>query len=158
MTSPSPGPAARRGAAAADDPWALNADLHCHSAISDGTLSPEAVVARAHAQGVQMLSLTDHDELAGQAAALETARKLGIAYVPGIEISVTWAGETIHVLGLGIDPDDAALAAGVAGVRDGDGFAPFWPYLNTLSPEHRARALDLIRRYNEGERWTSCQS
>jgi predicted metal-dependent phosphoesterase TrpH len=119
MTSPSPGPAARRGAAAADDPWALNADLHCHSAISDGTLSPEAVVARAHAQGVQMLSLTDHDELAGQAAALETARKLGIAYVPGIEISVTWAGETIHVLGLGIDPDDAALAAGVAGVRAG---------------------------------------
>lgn len=102
-----------------DDPWALNADLHCHSAISDGTLSPEAVVERAHAQGVDLLALTDHDELGGQAAAMRTAHALGLAYVPGIEISVTWANETIHVLGLGIDPDDGVLVGGVAGVRAG---------------------------------------
>jgi len=102
-----------------EDPWALNADLHCHSAVSDGTLSPEAVVARAHAQGVGLLALTDHDELGGQAAAMRAARALGLAYVPGIEISVSWAHETIHVLGLGIDPGNTALASGVAGVRAG---------------------------------------
>lgn len=107
------------GLARHDDPWALNADLHCHSAVSDGTLSPEAVVMRAHAQGVGLLALTDHDELGGQAAARRAAEAVGLAYVPGIEISVTWAGETIHVLGLGVDPDDAALARGVAGVRAG---------------------------------------
>ena len=102
-----------------DDPWALNADLHCHSAVSDGTLSPEALVARAHAQGVGLLALTDHDELGGQAAAMRAARGLGLAYVPGIEISVSWANETIHVLGLGIDPGNTTLASGVAGVRAG---------------------------------------
>jgi predicted metal-dependent phosphoesterase TrpH len=102
-----------------DDPWALNADLHCHSAVSDGTLSPEALVARAHAQGVGLLALTDHDELGGQAAAMRAARGLGLAYVPGIEISVSWAHETIHVLGLGIDPGNTTLASGVAGVRAG---------------------------------------
>ena len=95
------------------DPWRLNADLHCHSTISDGTLEPEAVVARAHAQGVELLSLTDHDELSGQLRARAAADALGLAYVPGVEISVTWAGETIHVVGLGIDPLDADLVAGV---------------------------------------------
>jgi len=101
------------------DPWRLNADLHCHSTISDGTLEPEAVVARAHAQGVELLSLTDHDELSGQLRARAAADALGLAYVPGVEISVTWAGETIHVVGLGIDPLDADLVAGVARTRDG---------------------------------------
>ncbi|MBK8767519.1 MAG: PHP domain-containing protein [Burkholderiaceae bacterium] len=101
------------------DPWRLNADLHCHSTISDGTLEPEAVVARAHAQGVELLSLTDHDELSGQLRAQAAADALGLAYVPGVEISVTWAGETIHVVGLGIDPLDADLVAGVARTRDG---------------------------------------
>ncbi|MBP8307437.1 MAG: PHP domain-containing protein [Burkholderiaceae bacterium] len=103
----------------AQDPWRLNADLHCHSTISDGTLEPEAVVARAHAQGVELLSLTDHDELSGQLRARAAADALGLAYVPGVEISVTWAGETIHVVGLGIDPLDADLVAGVARTRDG---------------------------------------
>ena len=103
----------------ARDPWRLNADLHCHSTISDGTLEPEAVVARAHAQGVELLSLTDHDELSGQLRARAAADALGLAYVPGVEISVTWAGETIHVVGLGIDPLDADLVAGVARTRDG---------------------------------------
>jgi len=101
------------------DPWRLNADLHCHSTISDGTLEPEDVVARAHAKGVELLSLTDHDELSGQARAQAAADSLGLAYVPGVEISVTWAGETIHVVGLGIDPLDADLVAGVARTRDG---------------------------------------
>ncbi len=101
------------------DPWRLNADLHCHSTVSDGTLEPEAVVARAHANGVELLSLTDHDELSGQARAQAAAAALGLRYVPGVEISVTWAGETIHVVGLGVDPTDVELVAGVARTRDG---------------------------------------
>ena len=101
------------------DPWRLNADLHCHSTISDGTLEPEDVVARAHAHGVELLSLTDHDELSGQVRAQAAADALGLPYVPGVEISVTWAGETIHVVGLGIDPLNADLIAGVARTRDG---------------------------------------
>ncbi len=101
------------------DPWRLNADLHCHSTISDGTLAPADVVARAHANGVELLSLTDHDELSGQASAQAAADALGLRYVPGVEISVTWAGETIHVVGLGVNPVDAELVAGVARTRDG---------------------------------------
>ena len=100
------------------DPWRLNADLHCHSTISDGTLEPEAVVARAHAQGVELLSLTDHDELSGQLRAQAAADALGLAYVPGVEISVTWSGRTIHILGLGLDPSAPALNAGLLGVRE----------------------------------------
>ncbi len=101
------------------DPWRLNADLHCHSSISDGTLAPEAVVARAHEKGVQLLSLTDHDELAGQARAQAKARELGLPYVAGVEISITWAGETIHVVGLDVDPNNPELIDGVARTRDG---------------------------------------
>ncbi|HPU50265.1 MAG TPA: 3',5'-nucleoside bisphosphate phosphatase [Burkholderiaceae bacterium] len=101
------------------DPWRLNADLHCHSTISDGTLEPEAVVERAYEKGVELLSLTDHDELSGQARAQAAAARLGLPYVPGVEISVTWAGETIHVVGLGVDPLDADLVSGVSRTRDG---------------------------------------
>jgi 3',5'-nucleoside bisphosphate phosphatase len=97
----------------------LNADLHSHSNISDGTLTPEALAERAHAQGVELWSLTDHDELAGQARAREAALDLGLSYLAGTEISVTFADETVHVLGLGIDPEDEALAAGLAAVRSG---------------------------------------
>jgi 3',5'-nucleoside bisphosphate phosphatase len=97
----------------------LNADLHSHSNLSDGTLTPEALAERAHAHGVELWSLTDHDELAGQARAREAALDLGLQYLTGTEISVTFADETVHVLGLGIDPDDEALAAGLAGVRAG---------------------------------------
>ena len=101
------------------DPWRINADLHCHSSVSDGTLEPEALAARAHAQGVEIFSLTDHDELGGQARAARAAQALGMAYVPGVEISVTWAGETIHVVGLGVDPTDRSLLDGIARTRDG---------------------------------------
>jgi predicted metal-dependent phosphoesterase TrpH len=82
---------------------ALNADLHCHSDRSDGTLAPAEVVRRAHANGVEMLALTDHDELDGLEEAAAEARRLGLRFVPGVEISVSWAGETVHVLGLGVE-------------------------------------------------------
>jgi hypothetical protein len=101
------------------DPRRLNADLHCHSNVSDGVLAPADLVRRAHARGVQMLALTDHDELDGLARARAVADELGLPFVPGVEISVTWAGETIHVLGLGVDAESAGLAQGMARTRAG---------------------------------------
>ena len=97
----------------------LNVDLHCHSNVSDGTLPPEAVAARAHAQGVDVWALTDHDELAGQQRARETALDLGLGYLTGTEISVSFAGETVHIVGLGFDADNRALADGLAATRAG---------------------------------------
>ena len=96
-----------------------NADLHTHSNVSDGTLAPEALAARAHSQGVQLWSLTDHDELSGQQRACDTALALGMDYLSGTEISVSFAGETVHIVGLGFDTDDAALQAGLAATRSG---------------------------------------
>jgi hypothetical protein len=80
-------------------------------------LTPAAVVRRAAANGVQVLALTDHDELAGLAAAQAAADACGVRLVPGVEISITWGGITIHVVGLGIDPGSDSLARGLAHVR-----------------------------------------
>jgi len=99
----------------------VNADLHCHSAFSDGTLEPETLAARAKANGVELWSLTDHDELAGQRRARAAAEALGLPYLTGTEISVSFAGTTVHVVGLGFDADDPALAAGLATTRGGRG-------------------------------------
>src|SRR5579875_2914071 len=98
---------------------ARNADLHCHSTVSDGLLAPQDVAARAAAHGVTLWALTDHDEVAGQAAAREAATSLGMAYLSGVEISVTWAGRTLHIVGLGIDPDNAELVQGLERTRSG---------------------------------------
>jgi predicted metal-dependent phosphoesterase TrpH len=96
-----------------------NADLHCHSAISDGTLEPEAVAARAAANGVELWALTDHDEIGGQQRARDAALALGLSYLTGAEISVTFAGVTVHIIGLGFDAVDAALVSGLAATRGG---------------------------------------
>jgi len=97
----------------------LNADLHCHSVVSDGTLTPEALAERASTNGVQLWALTDHDEIAGQHRAAAAARVHGMAYLTGTEISVSFAGTTVHIVGLGFDPDDAALTQGLAATRGG---------------------------------------
>ena len=97
----------------------LNADLHCHSLVSDGTLTPEALAARAKANGVQLWALTDHDEIGGQQRARDAALREGLAYLTGTEISVTFAGVTVHIVGLGFDADDAALREGLARTRGG---------------------------------------
>jgi hypothetical protein len=97
----------------------LNADLHCHSVVSDGTLEPEALAARARANGVDLWALTDHDEIGGQHRARAAALANGMAYLTGVEISITFAGTTVHIVGLGFDPDDAALAAGLRATRGG---------------------------------------
>lgn len=97
----------------------LNADLHCHSRVSDGTLEPEALAARAHANGVDLWALTDHDEVGGQHRARAAAQAQGLAYLTGVEISITFLGETVHIVGLGFDADDAALQAGLTATRGG---------------------------------------
>jgi predicted metal-dependent phosphoesterase TrpH len=97
----------------------LNADLHCHSIVSDGTLTPEALAERAKTNGVELWALTDHDEVGGQHKAAAAAKAQGMAYLTGTEISVTFAGETVHIVGLGFDPDDAALRQGLHNTRNG---------------------------------------
>lgn len=97
----------------------LNADLHCHSNVSDGTLTPETLAARAKANGVELWALTDHDEVGGQQRARDAARALGLPWLSGCEISVTFAGETVHIVGLGFDIDDAQLTQGLAATRGG---------------------------------------
>lgn len=99
--------------------YPLNPDLHCHSNASDGWLTPTEVVRRAHANGVDMLALTDHDTLAGLDEAAEEAGSLGLRLVCGVEISVSFASETVHIVGLGLDRRDATLLAGLAGLRAG---------------------------------------
>ena len=96
-----------------------NADLHCHSTVSDGTLQPEALAARAKANGVELWALTDHDEIGGQQRARDAALALGLPYLAGVEISVTFAGLTVHIVGLGFDLDNPALKAGLEATRGG---------------------------------------
>ena len=97
----------------------LNIDLHCHSHVSDGVLSPTDVVARAAANGVDVFALTDHDDVAGLTEAQAAANKLGIAFIPGVEISVTWHGHTVHIVGLRINPLNDVLVNGLQGIRTG---------------------------------------
>ena len=97
----------------------LNADLHCHSVVSDGTLTPEALAARASANGVELWALTDHDEIGGQHRAATAARSNGMRYLTGTEISVTFAGETVHIVGLGFDADDPGMLQGLRDTRGG---------------------------------------
>ncbi len=96
-----------------------NADLHCHSVVSDGTLTPEALAERAKANGVDLWALTDHDEIDGQARALAAARAQGMRYLTGTEISVTFANQTVHIVGLGFDAHNTALAEGLRRTRGG---------------------------------------
>lgn len=78
-------------------------DLHCHSTVSDGTRSPAWLAQRAHEQGVDLWALTDHDEVAGVAEAAEAASRLGVPFLSGVEISITWQEKTIHIVALGVD-------------------------------------------------------
>ena len=94
-------------------------DLHCHSTYSDGILAPAEVVRRAASRGVDVLALTDHDELQGLAEARAAAAVAGIAFVNGSELSVSWEAHTLHVVALNVDPDNAALGEGLAAIRAG---------------------------------------
>ncbi|MBC7702542.1 MAG: PHP domain-containing protein [Rhodoferax sp.] len=96
-----------------------NADLHCHSVVSDGTLTPEVLAERAARNGVELWALTDHDEIGGQTRALAAARVQGMHYLTGVEISITFIGKTVHIVGLGFDVDDTQLTQGLIQTRAG---------------------------------------
>ena len=97
----------------------LNVDLHCHSNVSDGVLPPAAVAEHAHKAGVNVWALTDHDEVGGVASAREAAQLYGMRFVSGVEISITWANETVHIVGLQIDENNATLVKGLEETRSG---------------------------------------
>ena len=93
-----------------------NIDLHCHSTISDGLLSPRSLVSFAAEKNVSVLALTDHDDIAGLEQAKKYADELNIVFINGVEISVTWNKRTLHILGLNIDITNQEL---ISGIRDG---------------------------------------
>lgn len=95
----------------------MNIDLHSHSRISDGLLSPATLVERAKARGVDVLALTDHDETSGLPEACERAKNIGVHLIQGVEVSVSWGDDTVHVVGLHIDPERGELKAGLSRVR-----------------------------------------
>lgn len=97
----------------------LNADLHSHSQVSDGTLSPEAMAQRAKANGVELWALTDHDEIGGLERARQAARALSLPFLTGTEISVTFVGQTVHIVGLGFDHNNPRLTEGLWQTRSG---------------------------------------
>jgi predicted metal-dependent phosphoesterase TrpH len=97
----------------------MKVDLHSHSTCSDGLLSPAELVERAVLRGVDMLALTDHDELAGLASARAAAAQWGLRLIDGVEISVQWEETTLHIVGLNVDPDHAPLMDGLAAIRSG---------------------------------------
>ncbi|MEP6609479.1 MAG: PHP domain-containing protein, partial [Burkholderiaceae bacterium] len=98
---------------------AIRADLHSHSIFSDGTMAPGELVRRASAQGVELYALTDHDEVAGLPEARSASAECELAFVPGVEVSVTWGGKTLHIVGLNVDAESTTLQQGLASVRAG---------------------------------------
>lgn len=96
-----------------------NYDLHCHSTASDGLLAPAELVRRAAANGVDVLALTDHDEISGLVEARAAAAELGLRFVDGVEVSISWGGITIHIVGLNIDPRNVQLQQGLQSIRQG---------------------------------------
>ena len=99
----------------------LDYDLHCHSTVSDGLLSPTELVARAAERGVKFLALTDHDDVAGLDEARAAAVGHGIQLINGVEISVSWRSHTLHIVGLNVDPAYPPLAEGLRSIRNGRG-------------------------------------
>ena len=97
----------------------MDVDLHCHSTASDGALAPAVVVARAHERGVRLLALTDHDTLEGLDEARAAALALDMQLINGIELSCTWGGATIHVLGYAFRSDAPALLKSIAELHEG---------------------------------------
>jgi predicted metal-dependent phosphoesterase TrpH len=95
-------------------------DLHSHTTASDGMLAPEALVERAVAMGVDVLAITDHDTLAGVAAAGQAIirQSLPLTLIPGVEISTLWQNHEIHIVGLGVDAAHPAMTALLAAQRE----------------------------------------
>lgn len=96
----------------------LRYDLHAHSVYSDGTLTPAELVQRAARADVAVLALTDHDSTDGLTEAGNAAAPLGVQLVPGVEVSVSWRGQTVHIVGLQVDAAHAGMQHGLRGLRE----------------------------------------
>lgn len=88
-------------------------DLHCHSHFSDGQLSPAALLQLAQQNDITHLALTDHDTVNGLAQAQQAADQLNITLIKGLELSCSWNGQLLHVVGLGVDPLNTTLLEGI---------------------------------------------
>ncbi|MSQ04625.1 MAG: PHP domain-containing protein [Nitrosomonadaceae bacterium] len=97
----------------------FNIDLHCHSTVSDGSLTPTQLIARAILRKVNVLALTDHDSVSGLNEARLAANGANIIFINGVEISVSWRNQTLHIVGLGINPEYSMLVEGLASIRYG---------------------------------------
>ncbi|KDN12401.1 phosphatase [Snodgrassella communis] len=97
----------------------MSIDLHCHSIVSDGALTPAEIVQRAQVNGCTLLALTDHDHTGGVAAARLQATQSGITLINGVEVSVSWRGRTIHIVGLNIALEDERLQTLLQRLRSG---------------------------------------
>jgi len=96
-----------------------NFDLHNHSTRSDGLLSPTQLIELAARTGVDAIALTDHDTVEGLHEAAEAARRHGIGFVPGVEVSVSWGDTTLHIVGLQVDAASSVLREGLNSIRAG---------------------------------------
>lgn len=110
----------------------MSADLHTHTTASDGTFPPTELVEAAHARGITLLAVTDHDTTAGVPEAQAAARRLGVTFLPGVELSAEGAPGKCHLLGLGIDPQHPRLA----------------DTLHSLSENRRERNCKMVARLN----------
>jgi predicted metal-dependent phosphoesterase TrpH len=93
-------------------------DFHTHSHFSDGVLAPAVLVERARARNVGTLALTDHDTTAGLAEARAACAASGIRFVPGVELSANWRGQTIHIVGLQVDEAHAGFNSHLVAVLE----------------------------------------
>lgn len=93
-------------------------DLHTHSTASDGSLAPEALIARAIEHNVDVLALTDHDGTEGIMAAQQAAQDTELTLIPGVELSVSWGSKVIHIVGLNIDIQNQQLQQGLSELRE----------------------------------------
>lgn len=93
-------------------------DLHTHSTASDGSLAPEALIARAIEHNVDVLALTDHDGTEGILAAQQAAKETELTLIPGVELSVSWGSKVIHIVGLNIDIQNQQLQQGLSELRE----------------------------------------
>jgi predicted metal-dependent phosphoesterase TrpH len=105
-------------------------DLHLHTTASDGQCAPADLVARARDAGITVLAVTDHDTMAGVSEAAAHAARLGLGFVPGIEMTAVHDGHDVHVLGYWVDSDSPALAA----------------LLHALRASRRERAREIAQR------------
>jgi 3',5'-nucleoside bisphosphate phosphatase len=93
-------------------------DLHLHSTVSDGRLPPGDLVRKAHAHGVRVMALSDHDTTDGVAEARRVGEELGVRVIPAIELSTDLPGASIHILGLFLEHEDEAFQTTIRGFRE----------------------------------------